>query len=230
MEKLIKFFRVGRKIAMLAKESRLNDIMETYERDREYIALELHDNVSQKLASSLHHIQAATQSEMPPDERRQNLFKALHLIRQSVDAVRGLMGELKPPALDFLCLAETLRYDIIQFQKETGWLVQFEADGANIPQEIELPLYRILREAITNVKRHAQSDSIIVRLHNNASEIVAEVKDKGKGFKPFKIYHGGLGLLSMRTRAKALGGECLIHSIVGQGTTVQVRLPLERIS
>lgn len=215
---------------MLIKESRLSEIMETYERDREYIALELHDNVSQRLASSLHHIQAATQAAMPPDERRQNLLKALRLIRQSVDAIRGLMGELKPPALDFLSLVETLRYDIIQFQKETGWLVQFEAEGVNIPQEIELPLYRILKEAITNVRRHAQSNSIIVRLHNDSSEIVAEVQDKGKGFKPFKIFHGGLGLLSMRTRAKALGGECLIQSMVGHGTTVQVRLPLKRIS
>lgn len=214
---------------MLVKESRLNEIMETYERDREYIALELHDNVSQKLASSLHHIQAAIEVKMPQDERRQNLLKAFHLVRQSVDAVRGLMGELKPPALDFLCLVETLRYDIIHFQKETGWLVQFEAEGVNIPQEIELPLYRILKEAITNVRRHAQSNLIIVRLQNNSSEIVAEVQDKGKGFKPFQIYHGGLGLLSMRTRAKALGGECIIQSMIGHGTTIQVRVPLKRI-
>lgn len=211
---------------MLVKESRLNEIMETYERDREYIALELHDNVSQKLASSLHHIQTATQVAIHPDERRQNLLKAIQLVRQSLDAVRGLMGELKPPALDFLCLVETLRYDLIQFQKETGWLIQFEAEGVKIPQEIELPLYRILKEAIINVRKHARSKSIIVRLQNNTSEIVAEVQDKGKGFNPFHIYHGGMGLLSMRTRAKALGGECLVQSLVGHGTTVQVRLPL----
>ena len=214
---------------MVASEPQTIELIEAYERYREYIALELHDNVLQTLASALHHIQAANQVAGHPDQR-QNLLKGLHLIRQSIDAARGLMGELKPAILDRLGLVETMNCDLRQLRQETNWHIQFEAVGRPVPRDLELPLYRILREAIGNARKHSLSPSLRVRLQVKPSEVVAEVQDKGRGFDPSGVFRGTMGLLSMLARAQALGGECQIQSAVGQGTTVRVRLPVRENS
>ena len=211
---------------MPKQAAQAREIVEAYERDREYVALELHDNVLQTLASALHHIQAATRSAGPPDERRQNLLKALRLVHQSLDAARGLMTGLKPPVLDRLGLVETLRYDLRQLQRETKWQVQLDADAGPTSSELELPLYRILREAITNARNHSICNTLRVRLLVEPSGIQAEVQDNGIGFDPTLVHRDGVGLLSMRVRAKALGGECQILSLPGQGTAVRVRVPI----
>jgi len=217
---------------MAAGSSQLRDVLEAHEQARERIALDIHDNVLQTLTSALHHILAADQAAQGREERRHNLLRAAHLVRQSIYAARGLMGELRPPVLDRLGLVETLRYDLHQLEEETSWHIQFKADVANIPRELELPLYHILREAITNARKHSLSRTLRVRLclQPQPPEVVVEVEDKGKGFDPSVVPRGRLGLLSMRTRAKTLGGECQIRSAVGQGTTVLVRLPIRESS
>lgn len=213
---------------MAAGTSQLREILEAHEQARERIALDIHDNVLQTLTSALHHILAADQAAQNREERRHNLLRAVHLVRQSIYAARGLMGELKPPVLDRLGLVETLRYDLHQLEEETNWQIHFQADVVTIPWDLELPLYHILREAITNARKHSSSRTLRVRLHLQPQplEVVAEVEDRGRGFDPSAVPRGRLGLLSMRTRAKTLGGECQIQSAVGQGTTVLVRLPL----
>lgn len=206
----------------------MSQIVEAYERDRETIALELHDNIAQSLASALHFIQAAEQAAQSPEERRQSLLRAHQLVRQSLEELRGIMGELKPPILDRLGLVETLRYELRQLQEETKWQIQLELDPVVIPSKMELPLYRIVREAIINAQKHSLTRSLRFRLSARPDGLMAEVQDYGKGFDPSRTSKKGVGLLSMRTRARALGGECLVQSEIGRGTTVQVYLPLPK--
>ena len=139
----------------------------------------------------------------------------------------GSWGSSCPPLRNGLGLVETLRDDLQQLREETKCQITFEASDVSIPQELKLPLYRILREAITNVRKHSLSPTLRVRLRAQPSEVVAEVRDEGKGFDTSSDFRGRMGLFSMWARAQALGGECQIQSAVGQGTTVRVRLPIK---
>jgi two-component system sensor histidine kinase NreB len=206
----------------------VKEIMEAHEREREFIALEIHDNVLQTLASALHHTQIAYHDPENPVVVRQNLLKTLQLLRQSIEAAREVMGELKPTVLDRLGLVETLRYEIEQLKKEMGWQTRFQTEVSSIPKELELPLYRILKEAITNARKHSLSSFLSVRVwvHREPAALVAEVQDQGRGFDLSEVPLDRVGILSMRTRAKTLGGDCQVRSARGEGTTVTVRLPL----
>ncbi|MBI4339207.1 MAG: sensor histidine kinase [Chloroflexi bacterium] len=204
------------------------ELLEAFDRERELVALELHDNVLQTMASALHHIQAAHQDRGSSTQSRSSLLEAFRLVRQSIDAARGLMGGLRPPVLDRLGLVETLRYELAQVSQESEVEVSFEAADFHLPCELELPLYRIIREAVANARKHSGSDSLHVGLHLQARphEVVAEVRDHGKGFDPSAVPPGCLGLVSMHMRAKLIGGTCYVRTAVGRGTTVVVKLPL----
>ncbi|MBI4235893.1 MAG: sensor histidine kinase [Chloroflexi bacterium] len=206
----------------------MNRLLDAFERDREFIALELHDNVLQTLASAVHHLQAAESKVEGSPVALANLGKGLRLVRQSIDAAREVVGELRPVIVDRLGVIEALRWDLEELQQETGWQVEFEVEAGRISSKIEMPLYRILREAIANAKRHSASRSLAVRIwrEHDPPALLARVEDRGRGFDPSRVGPGSLGLLSMQIRAEALGGQCRIESAVGQGTAITVSLPL----
>jgi signal transduction histidine kinase len=217
------------------REEHLDQLMrstiEAQEAEREWICLEVHDGVAQTMASAFQHLQAyEAMPESRLREARPHVLRAAALVRQAIGESREVINSITPGPLSELGLEATLRQELRRFEEDTGCSVQFDAPKTRLPRETEVALYRIVHEAVTNVKKHAQSKSLEVEMHQERGRVSIRVKDSGVGFDlnlTQQIALGrGRGLFSMRKRAEILGGVCEVKSQPGQGTEVTVDVPL----
>jgi signal transduction histidine kinase len=210
-----------------------------YERSRELsiisernrLALELHDVVSQKLFSVMLTAEAAAaQIDRDPDAARAQLERTRELARESLDELRSLILGLRPPELERDGLEGALRKDLEMLAHVHGVEIELEVDGAaadrNGDGEREFAILRIAHEALNNAVRHARADHVAVRLSQRPEVVTVEVRDDGVGFNPHssEVRSRHLGLISMEERARELGGRLEIRSAPGSGTTVVLRV------
>ncbi|MFQ5814322.1 MAG: GAF domain-containing sensor histidine kinase [Anaerolineae bacterium] len=200
------------------------------EAERERICLEVHDGVAQTLASAFQYLQTLENTplyQMP--EAKQLVTRAVGLVRQAIQEARDVINSLTPATLRDLGLVATLRQELKQFEAETGRKVEFESNLPRLSRDTEIALYRIVHEAVTNVKKHAHSRRMRIQLGHGEDRLIAQVKDWGVGFDvrqhDLAAASHGTGLFSMRKRAELLGGSCQVHSALGKGTLVQVEVP-----
>ena len=197
--------------------------------ERNRLALELHDVVSQKLFSVMLTAEAAT-TQMDRDlvAARAQLERLRELAGEALEELRSLILGLRPPELDRDGLAGTLRKEVEMVARTHGTDIElqidpgFSSDGG----EGELALLRIAHEALHNAVRHASADHVTVRLAGENGKLVIEVSDDGIGFDPHapELRSRHLGLTSMEERARELQGRLRINSSPGKGTTVRVEL------
>jgi signal transduction histidine kinase len=152
---------------------------------------------------------------------------------QTLETARNMSLALHPALLDDLGLIAALRWEIDRVEQLTGQTIQFETDLADIKlqPELEITIYRIVTEALTNIVRHAQASDIHISLQLENHEISLRVIDNGVGFDVENWLNSpserkSLGLVSMRERAELLGGRLDLISRPGQGTTVAGTLPV----
>jgi two-component system sensor histidine kinase UhpB len=155
----------------------------------------------------------------------------MSLVKQTTATIRGLMADLRPPVLDDYGLGEALRWYAERFGIRTGIAVEVSEGGdeRRLPSAVENALFRIAQEALTNVAKHAKTARATIRLDVEAQAVRLQVADEGGGFEP-AITGGpdrdrGWGLVAMRERAEAVGGQCRIDSRPGGGTRVLVEVP-----
>ncbi len=208
-----------------------------YERSRELsiisernrLALELHDVVSQKLFSVMLTAEAAAaQLDRDPDAARAQLERTRELARESLDELRSLILGLRPPELERDGLEGALRKELEMLARIHGIEIDLEiegsaaAAGSNGDGEREFAILRITHEALNNAVRHAGADHVTVRLSQRPDVVTVEVRDDGVGFDPHsaEVRSRHLGLTSMEERARELGGRLEIRSAPGSGTTV----------
>ena len=208
-----------------------------YERSRELsiisernrLALELHDVVSQKLFSVMLTAEAAAaQLDRDPDAARAQLVRTRELARESLDELRSLILGLRPPELERDGLEGALRKELEMLARIHGIEIDLEiegadpASGANGDGEREFAILRIAHEALNNAVRHAGANHVTVRLSQRPDVVTVEVRDDGVGFDPHsaEVRSRHLGLTSMEERARELGGRLEIRSAPGSGTTV----------
>lgn len=221
------------------KEEQVRDLirhtLDAQEAERERICLEVHDGVTQTLASAFQYLQAVESASPEGTNGRQLLLRATTLVKQGIQESREVINSLRPSTLRDLGLVPTLRHEMRQLEQELGWQIDFEADTLRLPENVETGLYRIIREAITNVRKHAyrrasEVTHIRVTIECTKDSVKAEVRDWGAGFNHGSLdlisVKGRFGLLGMRKRAELLGGSCNIQSSPGQGTIVRVEIPL----
>ncbi len=209
-----------------------------YERSRELsilsernrLALELHDVVSQKLFSlNLAADAAATLLERDPDQARPQLDRVRDLAREALGELRSLILGLRPAELERDGLAAVLRKEATMLQRIHGVRVTLESAGVveqrREPRDAEL--LRIVEEALHNAVRHGAAETVIVRLHGDGEGLTVEVADDGIGFDPddAELRSRHLGLTSMEERASRLGGRLQLSSRPGAGTTVRLEVP-----
>jgi signal transduction histidine kinase len=208
-----------------------------YERSRELsivsernrLALELHDVVSQKLFSLILSAEsAATLLERDADAARAQVMRVGELARESLAELRSLILGLRPPELERDGLEGTLRKEVEMMARTHGTDVELQVDPGFTSDggERELALLRIAHEALHNAVRHARAEHVVVRLANDHDKPVVEVTDDGIGFEPdaTDIRSRHLGLTSMEERARELDGRLRIKSSPGHGTTVRIEL------
>ncbi|MBI5955696.1 MAG: GAF domain-containing protein [Chloroflexi bacterium] len=211
----------------------LAKVITAQEEERKRIARELHDQTSQSLTSlmvGLKLVEGAT--SLANARARSAELKAL--TGQTLQEVHDLARELRPSVLDDLGLVAALQRYTGEYSRKFGVAVDFQPlgfDARRLPSEVEIALYRVIQEALTNVVKHAQAKNVSVLLEHRGSSVLAIVEDDGKGFNVprtlrSKSRANRLGLFGMQERAELLGGRMTLESKPGLGTTIFLELPL----
>jgi signal transduction histidine kinase len=203
------------------------------ERARRKLASELHDGPAQNLAGMAMQL-AAIKRKVEDRDQIALLVEAEQVLADTTTQTRTLMLELAPPGLHESGLLEALRWLAERAGKQQRLIVTVEDDGLPKPLEdqVTVLLFQTVRELLQNVVKHARSKRATVRCAVVDDMLTLDVLDPGVGFEVHSINrlptrHGGFGLFNIRERLKLMGGMVDIHSIVGEGTTVRIRIPLK---
>jgi len=194
------------------------------EEERRRIRRDLHDGLGPMLASYRLKLGSALQLlERRRDEARVLLNEIEAGLTTTVDDIRRLVYDLRPPALDELGLVRAIKQDAPQVSNLD---IRFDTPGETLvlPAAVDLAAYRIIQEALNNCVRHAQASRVTVGIKAD-DHLDLSIKDNGVGLP--ESYRPGVGLNSMRERAEELGGTFEVNWASGQGTRIHVRLPLE---
>ncbi len=196
--------------------------------ERNRLARELHDSVTQSLYSvTLYAEAAARQLEAGNDAAVIDHLRDLRdTSRDALREMRLLIYELRPPEIERTGLAAALRARLQAVETRGGVRAQLIQDGdENIPASVQQELYHIAREALNNSLKHSLATHLTVRLNYRPDETVLEVADDGAGFDSVGAMEaGGMGMRTMRERAERLGATLEIETAKGQGTVVRVRI------
>jgi len=198
--------------------------------ERERLARELHDTVAQGFASVVTQLESAEQAlDARPQDAREHLAKARRTARESLTEVRRSVRALRPDLLEGGSLPEALEQTVRRWSADVGLPAELRTTGTPVPlsPETELALLRTTQEALANIGRHAGASRAVVSLSYLGRTVTLDVDDDGIGLagsSPRRA-DGGFGLVSMRERVQAAGGELTIESAAGQGTTIAVSVP-----
>lgn len=201
--------------------------------ERRKIATELHELTGQLLTAckfKLGQLNRALQANSS-----QNLAEeAIGLLNESIESTRSLMFELSPPVLYELELSDALQWLLEKWESEHGIPVDFQDDGAGKPLRFEIKslLFRIARELLVNVAKHARARRVEMSLARERNSLILTIADDGKGFDTQSVSQAngvdsGYGLFSVRDTLRFLGGSIELDSQIGEGTRVRVSAPLE---
>jgi signal transduction histidine kinase len=195
--------------------------------ERQRLARELHDSVSQALYGiSLGARTARTQLDRDPARAAEPLDYVLSLAEAGLAELRSLIFELRPESLETEGLVAAFGKQVEALRARHALEVTAEFDGEPaLSLEAKEALYRIGQEALNNTVKHARATHITVRLESGPDGVRLSVTDNGVGFDPDGSFPGHMGLQSMKERAQAFGGEVRITSTPGSGTTVDITLP-----
>lgn len=198
------------------------------EEERRRLRRDLHDGIGPTLASLAQRIDTAGHLAPRDPQAAVLLLATLKTqVKATIADVRRVVYALRPPVLDELGLVSAIREHALQIQETTGLDVSVDApaDLPPLPAAVEVAVYRIALEALTNVARHASARHCHVRLDlADPGWLGLVIHDDGRGLPP--DYRAGVGMVAMRERAAELGGACTINGAPG-GTCVQIRLPLQ---
>jgi signal transduction histidine kinase len=215
-----------------AEENRriLDRTVGAVDEERRRLATELHDSTIQVLQS------AAMQAEYlemlisrgKSQEAAELLRELTQRLRDATDELRRVLFDLRPPALDRGGLLPSLENRLREAEEAAGFSTSLEVeDGLRVPEEQEAVVYRFCQEAVANAVKHSSAQNLRVRIWKSGETLRAEVKDDGRGFSPGADGPPGhFGLEGMRDRAMLAGGRVEIQSAPGQGTRVELILPL----
>jgi signal transduction histidine kinase len=198
--------------------------------ERERLARELHDTVAQGFTSVVTQLESADQAlDGRPVDAREHLEKARRIARDSLDELRRSVQALRPDLLQAASLTGAVQRVVRAWSADSGLPAELCTTGSPVPlrPDTELALLRTTQESLANVARHAGASRVVVSLSYLGDTVTLDVDDDGSGFdgEPHPRSDGGLGLIGMRERVEAAGGELTIESAPGKGTTIAVSVP-----
>ncbi|MCL6648535.1 MAG: GAF domain-containing sensor histidine kinase [Chloroflexi bacterium] len=221
-------------IAVAIENARLYDqtraLAVTEERNR--LAREIHDTIAQGLTAltlQLELADAALPADLPA--ARQAIARALSLARTNLEEARRSVQNLRSRSLNRRSLADAIRALLEQAGKQNGYYYAFRHNlHVELAPAVENGVYRIVQEALTNINRHAQASEVNVALEVHDGTLRLVIEDDGVGFDPEEVLagkDGHFGLIGMQERAHLLGGTLAISSTPGEGTAIELRIPLQ---
>jgi two-component system sensor histidine kinase UhpB len=192
------------------------------------VAQDLHDEVNQALTGVLLRLEAAR--ETAPPQLESELAETRSLANQAMEELLTLARQLRPTALDDLGLKAAIASQVEEIgRSEVEASFGAEGDFSDLDDDVQLVVYRVAQEALSNAVRHGDAGSIAVRLRRTDDDVELRVSDDGRGFS-FADAERGLGITGMRERALLVDGDVEIHSRPGEGTTVWLRIEAARKS
>lgn len=200
-------------------------LVDAEERERRAISRELHDEVGQSLSALLLDIRNMTET-ITDEASLQRLQNIKTLAENCLNEVRDMALLLRPSMLDDLGLVPALEWQAREVSKRTGMLVDSVNENVpdDLPDEYRTCVYRIVQEALSNCSKHAYAKKVRVLVRQESNHLRVSIEDDGKGFEARRIR--GLGLVGMNERVSQLGGVLKVESNMGQGTRLEVDLPL----
>jgi PAS domain S-box-containing protein len=218
-----------RKYAEETIRALLKEVLTAQEAERGRIARELHDDTAQTMTSLLVGLRAVEESK--DLETALGAASTLRgLVAAALLGVQRMARGLRPSVLDDLGLEEALERLALDVSRTNEFLVDLHSTGPGLPrlpEGLEIALYRMAQEALTNATKHASPKAVSILVHRTATEVRLVVEDDGKGFDDSEILsESQLGLVGMRERAHLVGGSMTLESSPGHGTTICIRVPL----
>ncbi len=201
------------------------------EQERRIVAYDVHDGLAQLIVSAKQHLDTCEDLwKSDPGRAEQELDLGLDRMERAVVEVRRLLTALRPSLVDPIGLIPAVRASLDEVGREAGWAVSLtqNLEEARLPAAVETSAFRIVQAALANALKHARTTRVDVDFKKDGDTLFITVADWGVGFRSTsgETPGRGLGLLSMRERARLLGGDCVIESEPERGTRVRVRLPL----
>lgn len=212
----------------------LEKVISAQEEERKRIARELHDDTGQTLTSLMVGLRAASDAVEPATRAR--LESLRDIAAQSLDSVKRLARELRPPLLDDLGLPAALERYVANYRANYGIGVDLQMTGfghnGHLPSQVELAVYRIVQEALTNIAKHAHAHNVSIVVERKQRAVIAVIEDDGRGFDVRAVMESAqeeskLGLYGMRERAELVGGRFQIESTLDAGSSVFVEIPIQ---
>lgn len=213
-------------VQLQAEERLLRKLIDVHERERRLIAYEIHDGMLQDLIGANMLLETIADSITEP------------VLREQAEHVQGLMGnalregrrminDLRPLFIDDEGIVSAVRY-LIEEDDDNGLEIDFHFDHElpRLDPMMEGAIYRIVQEALTNVKRHAQANWASIDLAQSEGRIEIVVQDDGVGFDPHSDYNNRFGLRGIEERCRLFGGEANVQTAPGEGTRIEVQLPI----
>ncbi len=206
----------------------LNLLLESYDRERQLLAYEIHDGLAQHLAAAIMQFQAIEHLEPRPPQETLKICRALgRLLNRCLNETRRLIAGVRPPILDESGVVRAVQDLICETTNRTGVEIQFHSKVQfdRLEPVLENAIYRIAQESLSNACRHSQSEKVRVELVQEGQRVRVDVRDWGIGFDPQQVDQKRYGLAGIRERARLLGGTVNIDSSPGEGTRIVVGLP-----
>ncbi|KJS87187.1 MAG: hypothetical protein JM58_05120 [Peptococcaceae bacterium BICA1-8] len=215
----------------------LEKVVSIQEEERKRIAIELHDEAGQSLTGLKFTLKSLENSSKDPYFKEE--FKEIHeQISNTLNSIHQIIVELRPKLLDELGFTATVKKYVNEYQGRYGIKVNGELkilDDIEIIPEAATTIFRIIQEALTNTAKYARANQINISFQKQQDNLLVMIEDDGLGFDPslinsYKNNPNKLGIFGMKERAALIGGTLIIDTTVGDGVTILLRVPLERVT
>jgi PAS domain S-box-containing protein len=209
-------------------------LLKMQDEERRRLGRELHDTVGQYLSAAKMSLDGLVSEEQFDEHQTKSLADSVRMIERCIREVRTLSYLLYPPMLEETGLSAAIRWHLEGFSKRSTIQTTYEIPGelGRLPQDVELALFRVFQESLTNVHRHSGSKTAHVRLAVEHDKMLLEIKDLGQGIPSHlsevnsdSLATLGVGIRGMRERVRQLGGQLEVFSSP-EGTTVRATIPL----
>ncbi|MBN1218809.1 MAG: HAMP domain-containing protein [Anaerolineae bacterium] len=208
------------------------DITKTQEEERKRIARELHDDTVQSLIAMGQRLELIKETLEDPEEGRMRLSEVRTMVTGAIASVRQFSRDLRPLTLEDLGLIAAIQYLVNQLAQSEGIEVNLNVEGEaeGLPADMEVAIYRILQEALNNVRKHAYATQVDVLAEFDRRQVRLVVQDNGQGFEVPEALtdfasNGNFGMMGLQERARLFGGNIVVQSAPNQGTRIELLIP-----
>ena len=217
---------ISQKLANERSEVQEKRIQEIVSQERNRLARELHDSVSQQLFGASMLMSTINESPISNEQQAKQLKLVEDMIQQSQLEMRALLLHLRPVPLKGKSLKEGMEELLVELLQKVPMSITWKVEEVKVDKGVEDQLFRILQESLSNTLRHSKAHSVEVRLFEREGMIILIVSDDGIGFDVQDSKLGSYGLQNMHERALEVGGTLKIESVKNKGTRLEVKVPV----